>query len=1856
MTESVADSTPMQAERLEQLVRERIVSRQLERDRTFGAAIDTAGWMTFAPFIPMSLLNRTERSAADQLVTAGVLRVAFDRFKPGSTQGDLYAPAATGRATVLDYFGRSRGGFPSLRDQVATAARERQTSTVESVTWNRWIKLAAESASREQFVRAFDAAATQAFTTSDAAELLNLIDCVRPLADLATRTFDEAPRSSLERAARQLELLQRRAAQERHLRTFLPRTEQLAAIHDLLRGPDGTWALHLFGVGGMGKTMLLHYVIGELVPSLKASVARVDFDYLNPDYPKLDPGLLLWAFAQELRPYDVEGRANELFDKTDRTLQLLSFELRAASGPHLATPTSNPLFVSAVTSFIDALRALPQPVILILDTCEELAKMRADGHVPHTVEETFRILEAIHDGPHVLRGEVTTRGLPGVRVVFAGRRPLASAGSGWQFPGSRQPARPYLKLHHLLGFTSEEASSYLTGKMQVPGELIDAVIDRSRSVGVTSAIEWTDGRSIDLQQRCNPFDLRLYADWAKEDPRPTEEQIRSATGAEYVEMRILRRLDELPSLRAILPVLAQIRFADAGLIGALVPDARDAELTFETLRQQEWVEERRVHGPDDAAQQVLCLEERLRQRLRAYFRVKSEIDRRLLEIARDYLRQRTLAGSLDELDWTVFSAAARTFVYDVEGAMHWWLAVERRIIDERGYHWLWEVTRALLADSSDAAAENDETTRAAAKDNLRALLMSAYLTACVQIGEAPSPETSWTVVGQAVAALPEGATRNYLARRAKANRTSEAAISIGSPDGSVARSARWMRESRPWPRGSVWNRLQCAASTVQAQALLLDRIERGVLHVPRESPLLAELSGSAGVVALAGALTELLEVEREHESQPWYADAQRLASFSCTLAGRLAAITHEETAAGWFREGIKLAASVSRPFAKSFWDWRAPENALARATLEFVRSMQPITMARLPEIQKMAATVPAATDIDTDRLRSLLTQIRVADAPLSELPNASLDLTPPQCFAHEVTMPLAVACAAHRARLDPDGGLTELTELTVQAGMNVELVLTIERETAKLIRRLRVTEASVSIGEALGRSERPSDQQLVWSFEAHTAMKQPSVDVWKPRGDKQSDKPRTREELLRLHAVWQSYCAVSASSADSALEWGREHLARLSGPTENYVDSLSLELDRCELGALSHAHNRFVAEHLVVRVQQGAVMRHPRLNEHASFVLALRCLALEHVTDGATLAKFIAKRAEKLGLWSAAEIAFDLGDSLLLRLPQQARRLFQLAHDWYATQQDWTGAFLTAVRLAIVPSTKATQSDGSTLAWRLYLDKLATSLKASTPEALQRLARTDASWVTQFVASASPALRPTVIRLIECTRAEAMVPAFTDAAATGHGADFAILAGRRATTSSSGANQVAAPAQEPRVVEMHQAAPAEAQIPPQPPARKPTRLWLRLLTRVAAYSIPLFTLLMGIEYVDLRDLMPKFTASLSSKGPVLSALATAAALAFAAELWSLLKIGEVLARRFASPQYLLRIVGARNSAGSRRESRIQEHHLEVDLFAALPTLQWSLKLLGWRRTTVNGRVVVVSSIDDRSDGRSPPIHFDVKIAKALVLALRERAGPRPLFRMETIAALHEYKWEGALHDLAKNASRRPARVHCVRTSPVAPRYERRAASVPARRALLVLASSSRHLVLTDSLIREARQHPGLARWNITDVNPTKGSAASVIYMLGRIEEGPSGLIFERGIDTPISSDSSLDERMLPAAAILRSAPNVELVILQSEPDSSGDIAVRSVSGRDDEALARTYAAQLCETGARYVLYLPRTNSVLAARFVALLVEFLGTAQISEQELLKLVERAQDIIGAAQHPYRKDLAELAAGIALFISNY
>ena len=86
-----------------------------------------------------------------------------------------------------------------------------------------------------------------------------------------------------------------------------------------------------------------------------------------------------------------------LRNRNDRLLEALSGE------PPRQEPLANirrPEFEQLLSAFTDLLVALPRPartpIVLVLDTCEELARLPTRGGIQPGVEATFEILERVH--------------------------------------------------------------------------------------------------------------------------------------------------------------------------------------------------------------------------------------------------------------------------------------------------------------------------------------------------------------------------------------------------------------------------------------------------------------------------------------------------------------------------------------------------------------------------------------------------------------------------------------------------------------------------------------------------------------------------------------------------------------------------------------------------------------------------------------------------------------------------------------------------------------------------------------------------------------------------------------------------------------------------------------------------------------------------------------------------------------------------------------------------------------------------------------------------------------------------------------------------------------------------------------------------------------------------------------------------------------------------------------------------------------------------------------------------------------------------------------------------------------------
>ncbi|MFC7530846.1 AAA family ATPase [Actinoplanes sp. GCM10030250] len=539
--------------------------------------------------------------------------------------------------------------------------------------------------------------------------------------------------SAVVRARRLVHLGYRRRHDTVALGGFLRREEQVTAVRELIRGSGRAWALHLIGMGGVGKTMLIRYLSSgafardEHVPEFP--VARVDFDHLSPAYPMRRPVQLLVELADELAPYADDTIRGAMLDAF---LEMaVSAHASAAGRPPTGDPDADPIVRLATSLFGRFLAALPQPVVLVLDTCEELAKMHPGNAEAPALARTFALLEEVHAAA------------PGVRVLLAGRRHLASSGAGWRLaePGPLPP-RDYLRRAELRGFTREEALDYL-GAGVMPAELAEAILARSpeagRTAGIAAADRPNDRHSDRPGDRYNPFDLALYRSWWQSDRALTGERLRTAGEDAYVEARIAGRLQD-PALERLLPAVALLGRFDETLLAPVAADAGTTAVTaIARLAEQEWVE---TATHPDTGDRVLQVAELLLPRL---LRWAGRSERRArLDAARTRLAQR-LTEHLAEKDLDRIGAdhviTALRLVAPEEAA-RLWSGAEERIAAEGRWDWAVNVLPRVRGEFAEDAG--------------RPLLAAGLAATAIAVRRRENPfddlEAAWQAVAETVAA------------------------------------------------------------------------------------------------------------------------------------------------------------------------------------------------------------------------------------------------------------------------------------------------------------------------------------------------------------------------------------------------------------------------------------------------------------------------------------------------------------------------------------------------------------------------------------------------------------------------------------------------------------------------------------------------------------------------------------------------------------------------------------------------------------------------------------------------------------------------------------------------------------------------------------------------------------------------------------------------------------------------------------------------------------------------------------------------------------------------------------------------
>ncbi len=525
-----------------------------------------------------------------------------------------------------------------------------------------------------------------------AAAIMAWVEAARPFEPLRRADDRTDLDVEIDRAQRTAGLVRRRARDRAYLGAYVVRGDQDAAVQRLLSSPVD-WCMHFIGAGGCGKTMLIRHVVSNLTAPKGIPSARVDFDHLSPDFPFKDPAVFYENLATELAGWTTQGAESGL-----RSVRGKIEKLRLDLAQFLdRDPTDNPLFDDITAVFREFFQGVAGagPLLLILDTCEELAKYRIDDRLSPALAKTFEIVERLRFGRALTVDELAgTAALPapifpGLRVLLAGRRLLARRGRNYDSATCPQPERAYLELHEVRGFEKHEAQAYLENE-RVDASYLDAILAGAPEVSDAIDVEWDPPRPVSAEPaRYHPYDLHDLAMVAVAPDAPSPKDLAQARNPlKYIQFRILRRIDSRPLIDA-LPRIARLGHVDDHILTLLVDPSVLGEVK-RALAEQEWV----IAEP--WGEGACSIEPRLLARFDTLYaerptpiqgraELRAEIDRRL-------------AGDPARIAWQVVDIALRLRAGESLSAQWaWWLGVEQRLLRERGATWVADVMDSLLA-------------------------------------------------------------------------------------------------------------------------------------------------------------------------------------------------------------------------------------------------------------------------------------------------------------------------------------------------------------------------------------------------------------------------------------------------------------------------------------------------------------------------------------------------------------------------------------------------------------------------------------------------------------------------------------------------------------------------------------------------------------------------------------------------------------------------------------------------------------------------------------------------------------------------------------------------------------------------------------------------------------------------------------------------------------------------------------------------------------------------------------------------------------------------------------------------------
>jgi hypothetical protein len=1135
-------------------------------------------------------------------------------------------------------------------------------------------------------------------------EAVGWLETARPLADLFGGELETAVRLG----QRRLELVYRRRQDERHVAHFLRREDQVQAFEFLLNNREGVWALHYLGMGGVGKTMLLRYITARLARERDIPTSRIDFDFISPDYPVRKPGQLLLELVAELRAYGLSATRLHRFTNSVANLHEALSKGETDYDPLSALSRYGERFDTAVQSFGNLIqeRAAPdKPVVLILDTCEELAKFQPIGARLPALEFTFAILERVY---HVLQRGTSPEELP-FRVIFAGRRPLAQGGFGWelkpdQLGGKRHllpDQKEYLALHELRGFDHQETKQFLCKIKQVSigsAPMYKAILRHSQDTGRPADIQNERQRQMERRYRYNPFDLDLFADWIESDAAISAEQITREAQDPYIENRILERLKQ-QELVHLLPALTLLGRFDEAILRPLVADfdSDDFEEIYRELGDQEWIDYQRDEALDTT---FLQINTNLLPRLRRYYNLDQPLPRTaeryyLIEDAKERLApilEKLVQGPLSRLADEHLNGALR--VLPPAQAAQLWADVERRIPQEANWPWSGRVLSRILAEDGAVNQPSHplwpavQATLAATQRHLQPSfnLEPLWQTVMATAANHPDPEISdW---------LEKRAFLNQLARQRY-----DAAISLEQVE-RLWQITQYSLVLLKYPRNigaldaPLRSRLdQLNAAVCAALATILDAAEyQHTDHIPDPADLkawaddLAELDYPASLVAFARMLAGRARVLRGNQEE----------------GNRLL----EQAASMPFRQ---------TPFDSDRWfDWTPPRDLQAHLRLEALRLLPAeLNATQWDNLGTWRMSVDNVDDIDRECLVAASLQQEMARRPvkLKTVETISKQLTysasrQPTCLVHEKTAPLVVTLAQGYLALGlPGRAITYLQahhSAATASGQDERTRKATEVAILHVVRRARLQRERDLIQEWVESGE-PDQVMAAWPAAVLSGLCH-GRDLPPPPGDSHSVSKLTFRPLhhdrdlppplgpwirpsanpihfladsddvatLRIIHTWnQCQSGTAGLFIPGSLEVNlqrNQNLARLP-----YAEA-AVQFDFLETFKPGLVYFLDPAQPDTIRFNGLAWLRNFPGHVEEAFRLSLR---FEALTGGR--AKLPLALEAQMPLRRRGQIAFELGELLALRQPQRARLLLDRAISWLETAGDPIGALQAAI-------------------------------------------------------------------------------------------------------------------------------------------------------------------------------------------------------------------------------------------------------------------------------------------------------------------------------------------------------------------------------------------------------------------------------------------------------------------------------------------------------------------------------------------------------------------------------------------------